>query len=452
MTFLYQIFIHLFSFSIRIASLFNKKARLFVGGRKDIFEELKKKISQLPTPNSQLIWFHCASLGEFEQARPFIEEFKVQSSKFRVLITFFSPSGYEIRKNFSGADFVFYLPMDAKRNVNEFLDIVNPSLVFFVKYDFWYNYLSELHERKIPTYLLSANFREEQFKGVYGTYLRRVLNFFTRIFVQNESSEKILNAQQIKNVVVSGDMRYDKVVQASLNPKKISLVEHFTSSHLSPNPSPASPPTHLPWERSETAKCKVVVCGSTWTKDEEIIANWKQETGEWKLIIAPHEINEEHIQKIISLFPDSLRYSVVSKEPVSTALDKLEDAKVLIIDNIGMLSNLYQYADIAYIGGGFGSGIHNILEAVAFGVPVIFGPKHHKFPEANEIIAQGGGFCISNDNDLKKTMELLLSDEKILKMASMTCRNFVGQRKGATEKILANLQILRTKTNVTIAG
>jgi len=411
--FFYQIFIHLFSFSIRIASLFNKKAGLLVKGRRNIFVNLKSKISD----QQRVVWFHCASLGEFEQVRPLMERFRNKDLGYKILVTFFSPSGYEIRKNFEGADFIFYLPMDTKLNVQGFLDIVNPSHVFFVKYDFWYNYLNELHVRKIPTYLVSANFRQEQFNGLYGKYLRKVLAFFSHIFVQNESSEKLLLEKTINHVTVSGDLRYDKVAQTALKPKKMSLVEHFKTND------------------------RIMIAGSTWIKDEEIIASCQLPTANWKLIIAPHEISEDHIQKIESMFKDSLRYSVVSKEPVSTALDKLQEAKVLIIDNIGMLSNLYQYADIAYIGGGFGSGIHNILEAVAFGVPVIFGPNHHKFPEANEIIEQGGGFCIADANDLKKAMELLLSDEKILKMASMTCRNFVGQRKGVTEKILAGIEV-----------
>ena len=418
MAFFYQIFIQLFDFSLHIASLFNRKAGLWVKGRKNIFRDIEKAVNSSPIPHSSsLAWFHCSSLGEFEQARPLIEKVKIQNPKSKILITFFSPSGYDICKNFDGADFIFYLPMDTKNNVSRFIDIVNPSLVFFVKYEFWYNYLSELYKRKIPIYLVSANFRQEQFTGIYGRYLRKVLGFFSRIYVQNESSEKILNGQHIQNVIVSGDLRYDKVVQTALNPKKISLVEHFKSN------------------------CRIFIAGSTWNNDEGIIADCQLPTTGWKLIIVPHEINEEHIRKIESLFKGSLRYSYISKEPVSTALDKLQEAKVLIIDNIGMLSNLYQYADIAYIGGGFGSGIHNILEAVAFGVPVIFGPNHHKFPEANEIIEQGGGFSISDANDLKKAMDLLLSDEKILKMASMTCRNFVGQRKGATEKILSGIEI-----------
>jgi 3-deoxy-D-manno-octulosonic-acid transferase len=421
--FFYQIFIHLFNFSTHFASLFNKKAKAFVKGRKDLFPDLKTRVSWAPISGSQLVWFHCASLGEFEQARPLIEKYKVQpfdpaqgdKPKYKVLITFFSPSGFEIRKKYEGADFVFYLPVDTQSNARKFIDIVNPSLVFFVKYDLWYNYLHELRKRKIPTYLVSANFRQEQFKGLYGGYLRKVLGFFTIIFVQNEASKSILTAQKIPQVTVSGDLRYDKVSETVLQRKKISTVEHFKG------------------------ESKILIGGSTWEKDEEIISGYKFQVSGYKLIIAPHEINDQHIMKILSLFPHALRYSEINSEAVSTALDKLNAAKVLIIDNIGMLSNLYQYADIAYIGGGFGAGIHNILEAAAFGVPVIFGPNYDKFPEAGELIEQGGGFSIENANDFRKVMELFLSDQKILKMASMTCRNFVSQRKGATEKIMVAL-------------
>jgi len=398
-----------------MASLFNRKAKLFFTGRKSIFEKIAD--CRLPTADCQLVWFHCSSLGEFEQARPLIEQLKIKNGKLKILITFFSPSGYEIRKNYEGADFIFYLPIDTKSNAKKFLDIVNPSQVFFVKYDFWYNYLFELNVRKIPTYLVSANFRVEQFHGFYGKYLRKVLPFFNRIFVQNEPSKKLLVEQNIANVMVSGDLRYDRVSQIVSSLKKIQSVEHFKGGS------------------------KLLVCGSTWEKDEEIISRIQNPESRIKLIIAPHEINEIHIQSTIQQFNNSavLRYSGISKEPVSTALDKLQHAKVLIIDNIGMLSSLYQYADIAYIGGGFGSGIHNILEAVAFGVPVIFGPNHHKFPEAEEIIEQGGAFSIFNQEDFEKAMRLLLSDEKILKMASMICKNFVQQRRGVVEKILSNL-------------
>ena len=416
MTFLYQIFIHLFNFSIHVASLFSKKANLWVRGRKNIFKNIAN--CKLLIADCKVVWFHCSSLGEFEQARPLVERLKMKNEKLKIIITFFSPSGYEIRKNYDKADFIFYLPMDTKNNVKRFLDIINPSIGFFVKYDFWYNYLNELYKRKTPAYLVSANFREEQFRGFYGKYLEKVLSFFDHIFVQNEFSQRLLVRRKITNVTVSGDLRYDMVFETASMPKKNSMVEHFKGIG------------------------KIIIAGSTWNQDEEIIANCKLQTANCKLIIAPHEINEEHIKKIISFFPDrSLRYSEISKEPVSSAMGKLQEAQVLIIDNIGMLSYLYQYADIAYIGGGFRSGIHNILEAAVFGVPVIFGPHHQKFPEANELIEHGGGFSVNDANGFKKAMDLLLSDEKILMMASMICKNFVSQRKGATEKVVSQVKI-----------
>ncbi|MBI3501727.1 MAG: 3-deoxy-D-manno-octulosonic acid transferase [Bacteroidetes bacterium] len=425
----YQIGILFFYLGVVIASLFNRKAKLFVAGRKNIFKTIADCLVSIPSgqlPTADWIWFHCSSLGEFEQARPLIEKYKVQSTKYKVVITFFSPSGYEIRKNYDGADLICYLPLDTKANAKKFISLLNPSQVFFVKYDFWFNFLNELHDRKIPTYLVSANFREEQFKGIYGNYLRRVLKFFTRIFVQNETSQKILSANGIPEAMVAGDLRFDRVAQTVSNPKKIPIVETFASS---PNPSPAG--------EGSMSRCKVMVCGSTWSKDEGIISNFKLQTSNFKLIIAPHEISESHIQSIIQLFNHStiLLFSEISKEPVSSAMEKLKAANILLIDNIGMLSSLYQYADVAYIGGGFGAGIHNILEAVAFGVPVIFGPKHDKFPEAKELTEQGGGFSITDEKELERAMTLLLSDEKILKMASMVCKNFVMQRRGAAEKI-----------------
>jgi 3-deoxy-D-manno-octulosonic-acid transferase len=425
----YQIFIHLFNISVHTASLFNSKARRFIKGRKNIFKKLNSAFNNRQrTTDDKLIWFHCSSLGEFEQVRPLIEKIKQKSGrveewksemkneKLKILITFFSPSGYEIRKNYEGADFIFYLPVDTRKNVKRFLALVHPSLVFFVKYDFWYNYLNELYKKKIPAYLVSANFREEQFKGFYGRYLRKVLSFFTYIFVQNEKSRQLLYKQKIQNVTVSGDLRYDKVSQTVSSAKKNQIAEVFKG------------------------ESKVMICGSTWEKDEQLISK-NQYPRTIKLIIAPHEINEEHIKSILKLFSHlaTVRYSEISKEPVSTAIEKLREAKVLVIDNIGMLSHLYQYATVAYIGGGFGRGIHNILEAVAFGVPVIFGPNHQKFPEAQELIDCGGGFCIANQNDFQKVMQLLLSDEKILLMASMMCKNFVQNRRGATEKIISEI-------------
>ncbi|MFH1004082.1 MAG: glycosyltransferase N-terminal domain-containing protein [Bacteroidota bacterium] len=410
MIFLYQIAIRLFLAGTFFASFFNRKARLWIDGRKNIFKRL---VLLFPVSNGerkeeeQIIWFHCSSLGEFEQARPLIEKIKNQKIKNKILITFFSPSGYEVRKNYEGADYIFYLPLDTKTNAQKFISLLKPAAAFFIKYDFWYNYLNELHQQKIPTYLISANFRQEQFNGLYGNFLNKVLLFFTHIFVQNESSQKILNAEGFLNVTISGDLRYDRVSDTITNPKQFPLIEQFKGSS------------------------KLIVAGSTWEKDEKIIG--KLQIANCKLIIAPHEIGESDIRRVLAQFPDRcIRYSELSKENFQTI-------NVLVIDNIGMLSSLYQYADIAYIGGGFGSGIHNILEAVAFGVPVIFGPNHHKFPEANELIELGGAFIISDIEKCNKVVDLLFSDDKILKMASFVCKKFVKEKRGVVEKIVSSL-------------
>ena len=412
MRFLYQVFIQLFNSAVPVYALFNKKAKLFLDGRKNIFSELRDKLSSSLEPSSKVVWFHCSSLGEFEQARPFIERVRKLSADYKILITFFSPSGYEIRKNYIGADFVFYLPVDTRSNVKIFLDIVNPSYVFFVKYEFWYNFLSELSVRKIPTNLISANFRNDQFKGIYGMYLKKVLPFFNNLFVQNELSGKVLFEQDLLHVVVSGDLRYDQVSQTVLSVKKNQIVEMFKG------------------------ESKLFIVGSSWSVDEEFISNSMLSlSSNYKLIIAPHEINEEHIQKVVSLFPNSIRFSSLVKDSVSVALEKLKKSNVLIIDNVGMLSSLYKYATIAYIGGGFGGGIHNILEAVAFGVPVIFGPNNHKFPEAQELVNSGGAFLMSTKDDFQKIMNHIHSNENSIPSASSICKQFVMDRVGATDKI-----------------
>lgn len=411
MSLFYQIFITLFSISVRVSALFNKKTRLFIRGRKNLFKKLKEAISG----EKNIIWIHCSSLGEFEQARPLIEKLKTNDTD-KILITFFSPSGYEIRKNYTGADYIFYLPIDTKRKVKRFLTIVSPKIAFFVKYDFWYNYLHGLNTRKIPTYLISANFRAEQFSGFYGIYLKKVLSFFTGIFVQNQSSYNILQKRKINHAFVSGDLRYDRVYATAQTASNNAIITYFKGKHF------------------------LLLCGSTWEKDEEVIAKLDLRTATFKIIITPHQVGEEHILSIIQRFNSypTIRYSKISKEPVSAALDKLNDAQILIVDTIGMLATLYKYADIAYIGGGFGSGIHNVLEAVAFGVPVMFGPNHHKFPEAKELIELKNAFEITTTSQLSDSINTLLSDSAALKTTSVNCKNFVEQRRGATEFILTN--------------
>lgn len=422
MQIIYNIAIYLYLFGIRIFSLFNPKAKLWISGRRNLFENLK---SQIPSHHSQIIWFHCASLGEFEQARPLIEKIKEQQPSFKILLTFFSPSGYEIRKNYAGADYIYYLPMDTPANVRKFVDIVKPSLVFFVKYEFWFNYLNELRRRNIPTYLVSGIFRENHyFFTSTSKWFQKQLKCFTHFYLQNEKSEELLNGIGYKNTTVTGDTRFDRVFDIAKNVKSFPLIEQFKQN----NP--------------------VFICGSTWKEDEAIIADYvlryfdRLSTGgaqddksitKFKLIIAPHEIDEAHINSLLLQFSNSqiLLYSKANADNVKTA-------DILIIDNIGMLSSLYQYGTVAYIGGGFGKGIHNILEAATFGLPVIFGSNYHKFNEAIELIHIGGAFSINNYQEFERTMNLL-DDKMVLQTASHIAKYYVQSRVGATDEILNSI-------------
>ncbi len=416
MRLLYNLSIYLYIFYIRVGSLFNAKAKLMIAGRKSLFDKLKQQLknSQLLTPNSKLIWFHCASLGEFEQGRPLMEKLKLQQPDVKILLTFFSPSGYEIRKNYAGADFVFYLPMDTPSNAKKFIEIVNPKKVFFVKYEFWFNYLAELKNKNIPTYLVSGIFREDHhfFKST-GGWFRKQLNSFTHFFLQDEKSMDLLNSIGYKNSTLCGDTRFDRVSEVARNVKQIDLVKLFVGDF------------------------KIIILGSSWSDDEKIVANSRFQISDppagrigFKLIIAPHEIDEKHLTNIETQFSDAcLRYSNANEKNIS-------QAQILIIDNIGMLSSLYQYGSVAFVGGGFRKGIHNILEAATFGLPVIFGPNYQKFTEAKELIKLGGAFSIKDVSEFEKTMQLL-SDEQVLKTASQISRMYVQGRVGATEKILA---------------
>lgn len=404
MRILYTFSIYLYASAIRIASLFNPKAKLFLQGRKGLFDHLKSKI-QNPKSNN-LVWFHCASLGEFEQGRPLMEKLKLQQPEIKILLTFFSPSGYEIRKNYSVADFIFYLPMDTPSNARKFIEIVKPQKVFFVKYEFWFNYLNELKNKNIPTYLVSGIFREDHhfFKSI-GGWFRKQLTAFTHFFLQDEKSIELLNSIGYTNTTLCGDTRFDRVFEVAKNAKQIDLVKQFVGNN------------------------KTIIVGSSWMEDEKIVQSLKLEN--LKLIIAPHEIDEKHISFVELLFKNSVRFSKATEKNVI-------DAQVLIIDNIGMLSSLYQYGSVAFIGGGFGKGIHNILEAATFGLPIIFGPNYEKFKEAKELIKLGGAFSIKNVSELEKTMSLL-SDEQVLKTASQISRMYVQGRVGATDKILEKI-------------
>lgn len=407
MKLIYTFSIYLYLFAIHVASLFNTKATLWIDGRKNIFQKLK---SQLPIQETGLIWFHCASLGEFEQGRPLIERIKQEFPETKILLTFFSPSGYEIRKNYSGADYIFYLPMDTPSAAKKFIGIVKPKIAIFVKYEFWFNYLNELKQQHVTTYLICGVFREDQyFFKSYGAWFRKQFTCFTHFYLQDETSKNLLENAGYKNATVTGDTRFDRVFEISKNVKQIDIVKQFVADE------------------------KIIIAGSTWDEDIKIISGLDLHAYGFKLIIAPHEIDEPTIKSTIQQFNNStiVRYSQANEQNIKTA-------DVLIIDNIGMLSSLYQYGTIAFIGGGFGKGIHNILEAATFGLPTIFGPNYTNFIEAKELIYLKGAFSISSTNELKQTIDLLNQPEN-LKVASKSSGNYVLSRIGATDRIFKSI-------------
>lgn len=406
MVVIYNIFIRLYSFAILIASVFNPKARLFVKGRKNIFKKIKQNIDK----SHQIVWFHCASLGEFEQGRPVIEELKRKFPNYKILLTFFSPSGYEIRKNYKGADYVFYLPIDTKRNATKFIKAVNPKIVFFVKYEFWYHYLNVLNKKNIPVYIFSAIFRKNQlFFKSYGGFYRKMLQKFNFLFVQNKESKTLLNSINITNVEITGDTRFDRVYSIASQAKNIPIIKAFKQDK------------------------KIIIAGSTWKPDEELLIQFinSGKKDDLKYIIAPHEIFIENIERIEkAINKKAIRYSQADEQNVL-------DAQVIIIDNIGLLSSLYKYGDIAYIGGGFGKGIHNVLEAATFGLPLIFGTNYHQFNEAVQLINLKAAFVVNNFFDLNKVFNSLLINEKTLQKTGAISKNYVVSNLGATSRILA---------------
>jgi len=411
MTILYLLGIRIFHIIVTVASLFNPKAKLWLKGRKKIFQELSEKIHS----NDKIAWFHCASLGEFEQGRPVIESFRQKYPDYRILLTFYSPSGYEIRKNYEKADFIFYLPLDTPRNAKRFLNIVNPEFVFFIKYEFWYFFLHEIWKRKIPLYLVSGIFRRNQrFFKKYAVKSKSMLGWFTHFFVQNEESKNLLNTININNVTVTGDTRFDRVYAITQTSKDLPLIERFVKNGL------------------------VIVAGSTWKPDEDILIKYFNESDiRFKLIIAPHEIHKENINRIfksISKEKVVMKYSEANGENVSSA-------DILIIDSIGLLSSIYKYGQIAYIGGGFGKGIHNILEAATFGMPIIFGPEYEKFREAVDLIKSGGAISIVNYRELEKNLISLLKDSDKIGECGKISSNYVEKNMGATDAILKMVKI-----------
>lgn len=389
-----------------VVSLFNHKARLLVNGRKNWYEMLKQKID----PGSEYIWIHCASLGEFEQGRPVIETIKKEKPDLKIILSFFSPSGYEIRKNYPLADIICYLPSDTPGNAKKFIDLIDPVFVIFVKYEFWYNFLSTLKGKGIPIYLISAIFREDQpFFKWYGTFFRNMLRMFRMIYVQDDQSLELLKMAGMENVVVAGDTRFDRVVQIAASAGEIVQLDIFRGNE------------------------KLFIAGSSWKPDEEIIARYiNSYPGRMKWVFAPHETDKPNIDRLVRLFKvDVVRYSEFS--------ELRKDARVLIIDNIGMLSSAYRYAYLAAIGGGFGKGIHNILEAACWNIPVLFGPEHHKFREAVDLIAIGGAGCYTSYDEFEKILTNWIDDEIKYKEAAEKAGNYVRINAGATEKILKGI-------------
>lgn len=398
MLWLYSLGIRLYYVIICFLSIFHTKAKLFVNGRKDLFNKIAKKVN----PNEKHIWFHFASLGEFEQGRPVLEELKKKFPSKKIIVTFFSPSGYEIRKNYALAN-VFYLPIDTPKNAKRFIESINAEMAIFTKYEFWHFYFTELKRKEIPLYLISGIFRESQtFFKWYGGFYRDMLKCVTYFFVQNEESVNLLKSIGIENCTLSGDTRFDRVYENAQSPKSLPKIESFIGN---------SP---------------VLICGSTWPEDEKLLSTLPRKYPEWKFIIAPHEVDSNHIANIEKQFHiDSLRFSTLSTT-------ENPQAQILIIDNIGMLSSLYQYGKMAYIGGGFGAGIHNTLEAVAFGLPVIFGPKYEKFQEAKDLIALESAKSISTSEEL----EVAFNDFKNYQPASVSAKKYVEDKKGSTEQII----------------
>lgn len=419
---IYNIVIYFVLWGMAIASLFNEKVRKMWRGEREAFKILKQKVD----PNAKYIWFHAASLGEFEQGRPLMERIRKDYPQYKILLTFYSPSGYEVRKNYEGADIICYMPVDTRLNAIRFLRLVRPVMAFFIKYEFWSNFLHILKHRNIPTYSVSSIFREDQvFFKWYGRNYAGVLKCFTRFFVQNEESKRLLEGIGITAVDVVGDTRFDRVLQIKEAAKQLPICEAFRTGVASSQS--ADVPHH---------DFKVFVAGSSWPPDENIFIPFFNEHKDWRLLIAPHVIAEEHLKLILSLIKGKkvVRYTQTTPEEAA-------DADVLIIDCFGLLSSMYNYGDVAYIGGGFGVGIHNTLEAAVWNMPVIFGPNNKKFQEAQGLLKSGGGFEINTYEDFSGLMSSLMNDETFLKQAGDKAGAFVAHLAGATDKVLASVKL-----------
>ena len=400
---------YLYLLGVAIYSLFDEKVRKMWRGEREAFSVLKSQVD----PDAKYVWFHAASLGEFEQGRPLMELLRQRHPEYKILLTFFSPSGYEVRKNYQGADIICYLPLDTRVNAIRFLRLVRPVMAFFIKYEFWYNYLHILRHRNVPVYSVSSIFRPDQvFFRWYGREYAHVLRCVTRFFVQNEESKRLLEDLGLKDVMVVGDTRFDRVLQIKEAAKQLPIAEAFSRGH------------------------KVFVAGSSWPPDEDVFIEYFNEHRDWRLIIAPHVIGEDHLRQILSkLKMSSVLYTQTTPEEASKA-------DCLIINCFGLLSSIYQYGQVAYVGGGFGVGIHNVLEAAVWGMPVIFGPNNKNFQEAQGLLAAGGGFEIATDDNFAQLMDRLSSDGKFLEESSTVASTFVQGQVGATEKVLGEVGLL----------
>lgn len=407
---MYNIVIYIYLIGVAIASCFNKKVKKMWAGERQAIKVLREKVD----PNARYIWFHAASLGEFEQGRPLMEYLRKTHPEYKILLTFFSPSGYEVRKNYEGADIICYLPLDTIRNARRFLRAIKPVMAFFIKYEFWYNYLHILQHRGVPTYSVSSIFRPDQiFFQWYGKGYGRVLKCFTHFFVQNIESKNLLAKLDIHDVEVVGDTRFDRVLQIKEASKQLPIVEKFTEN-----------------------ASKVFIAGSSWLPDEEVFLKYFNLHKDWKLIVAPHVIGEDHLAQIFELLKGRrvVCYTEATEENV-------KDAEVLIIDCFGLLSSIYHYGTISYVGGGFGVGIHNVLEAAVWDIPVIFGPNNKRFQEAQGLIMTGGGFEINDYQSFCDLMMRFETDEKFLQTSKKHAGEFVKGRAGATEKIMGSLPL-----------
>ena len=405
---IYNLAMYILELGVKLAALFSDNPAKMVKGYREVFDLLQRKIDR----NAQYIWFHAASLGEFEQGRPLIERIRKEYPQYKILQTFFSPSGYEVRKNYDGADIVCYLPIDTPSNVKKFIDLVNPCMVFFVKYEFWQNYLNTLYKKGIPVYSVSSIFRSNQiFFRWYGKGYQQVLKTFAHLFVQNEESKQLLAGIGVNNTTVVGDTRFDRVLDICSAAKQLPLVQKFKGDVLT------------------------FVAGSSWGPDEDIFIKYFNAHPEMKLIIAPHVVNDSHLKEIESkLQRSSIRYTKATEENV-------QQADCLMIDCYGLLSSIYRYGEISYIGGGFGVGIHNVLEAAVYGIPVIFGPNNKKFREAQHLLANKGGFEINSYEDFEQLMNKFLTDEAYLKQSGKAAGDYVKGNAGAMEKIMKRVTL-----------